>query len=343
MRSILKSAMLAAGAAALAATLAIPASADPAGNGNASDIVLVGSDTIEYLMDQGPLGTVQNLTTTPVTPGEGVGTLYNGQTPAPSRLVADYYATPAGNITVKGGAAPCANIPRPNGSSAGIAALDNATYGSCFDIARSSRGRDNAGHPGDATKLFIPFAQDELKYAKAVNSTVPDGLTKANLASIYTTAGCGGYHPLIPQAGSGTRTLFEARLGITDAQLATCVGTMQEHDPALIQNDTIALAPFSVARFTYPVSRASVITLNTTGLDEFRAVYLVVRDAGGFTVPQPLQALVGDGTAIGGGGFMCTPAVQGTGTPPAGGELQRQGFTQLDGRTPTPSQCGVAE
>ncbi|MFE4644592.1 hypothetical protein [Streptomyces sp. NPDC056730] len=221
------------GAAALGVGLLAPAaSADPA-VGEYRQLVGVGSDTTQDIGNR--LGAV-------IPDPDGVP---DGQ------LIASYNAT--GSTTIKTRATGC-TINRPNGSSAGIDALRNAVLNStgCIDFARSSRG------PADTTttKLtWIPFAKDAVTVAvrsdSALNSALD--LTTAQLRDIYTcvktTHNGVTLTPLLPQSGSGTRTFFLEKIGVTEAQVGTCVnGAVQEHDGTAL--DTAGdIAPYSVAQY----------------------------------------------------------------------------------------------
>lgn len=155
----------------------------------------------------------------------------------------------------------CANIVRPNGSSAGIDRLNaevaDTTTSDCVDFARSSRGPSTAG----TNLTFIPFGKDAVTYATDLGSTLPTNLTKAQLASIYQTctfvnAGVTQTvsKALLPQSGSGTRAYWLTSIGVTEAQIATakaagCVDdTVQEHDGTAIANGT-QIMPYSVAQW----------------------------------------------------------------------------------------------
>jgi ABC-type phosphate transport system substrate-binding protein len=326
MRStFVKGAVLAAGVTALTAALAVPALADPAQAVAATDITAVGSDTIQFVDND-------------------LATAYNAT--SPSRLFDSWDAVNPANgathdqITVK----PGHSIARPNGSSEGISTL--LTDGN-VDVARSSRGpRD-----GDQGLVFLPFAQDEVRYAlSAVTpSNGVDGLTAAQLATIYSCGNTASHakvkwsdlvpgasgqeiNAIIPQPGSGTRSFFEGSINVTDDTVkagvaAGCIAQAEEHDPAPIANDANALAPFSVARFKSKVP-AGQIALNTTGFDATREVYNVVKaDPNTGTVEASLQGLLGDG-GISSTGFVCGTA--------AASIITNNGFTTID-------NCGVAE
>jgi len=317
-----KAAALTAGVTALVAAVAAPAFADPQQAVAATDITAVGSDTIQFVDND-------------------LATAYNATSPA--RLFDSWDAvnpvTGAAHdqITIR----PGVTITRPNGSTEGIAALQQNTN---VDVARSSRGpRD-----GDQGLVFLPFAQDEVRYAlsAATPSNGVDGLTAAQLATIYSCGNTGAavkwsdlvpgasadaVQALIPHAGSGTRSFFEGAIGVNDTtvqkgEASGCITTVEEHDPAPIANNVDALAPFSVARFHSKVP-AGQIKLNTTGFDATREVYNVVRvDATTGGVPADLQPLLGDGTA--GAGYVCGSAAAST--------ITNNGFTTI-------SNCGEAE
>ncbi|MEU9750693.1 hypothetical protein [Streptomyces niveus] len=213
------------GATALAlGALAVPASADP-GTGNYRVLAGVGSDTTQDVLN-------------------GLGTAIDG-----GSLIASYNAT--GTTTVKTRAANCV-IPRPNGSSAGITALNNAIDNNtgCIDFARSSRGVANTSTT-DLT--FIPFGKDAVTFAVRGNSALPKALTTAQLKSIYTCATTSlngvALTPLLPQAGSGTRSFFLTSLGLTEATFGPCVDdTVQEHNGEAL-NSAGDIAPYSIAQY----------------------------------------------------------------------------------------------
>ncbi|MFI7291555.1 hypothetical protein ACIBRY_33660 [Streptomyces anulatus] len=166
-------------------------------------------------------------------------------------LIASYDAT--GSATIKTRAVNC-SIPRPNGSSAGITALNASIDGAtgCIDFARSSRGPAAAG----ADLTWIPFAQDKVTVAVRQDSALNNNLnlTTAQLKSIFecTTTQLNGVTltPLLPQAGSGTLSFFLGAIG--NPTVGSCVGTMQEHNGA--QLDSAGdIAPYSVSQYNAQV------------------------------------------------------------------------------------------
>jgi ABC-type phosphate transport system substrate-binding protein len=328
MRSPFKAALLVCGAAALATALVQPASADPAQAVAGTDITAVGSDTIQFADD-------------------AIATAYNATTPTPTKLYDSWDAVNPktgavhDQITIK----PGNTITRPDGSSEGITALKTIAG---VDVARSSRGPqtgdvDSKGNP----LLFLPFAEDELKYATATTTNAPQNLTTAQLVSIYTCVDTtwtqvGGtstatIHPVIPQSGSGTRSFFLSTLG--NITPGTCVSVVQENDPTAEAGNPNALGPFSVAQFTSRFQHSG-IQLNpgasNGGYDQFREVYHVVAlDPTTGTVNSLLWPLLGNGTGRTTTGYVCSTAGQAV--------VAGQGFAALDTTHFPNARCGKAE
>jgi ABC-type phosphate transport system substrate-binding protein len=236
MRSALKLAVVAGAAAALAVSVSSPAFGDPPTGvtPNANDIVGVGSDTTQFFMDQISLN-------------------YDNTATPPARALYSWDATGTSPIVTKTGAT---SIPRPDGSGAGITALVTNTI-KTVDFARSSRGR---GSSDPATVGFVAFGKDAVSVAVQNRTDAPANLTTAQLQGIYTCSitnwnQVGGNNsaiqPFLPQSGSGTRSFFEAAMGLTDAQIGPCVTQgVQENeglDPQL-QNRHVVV-PYSVAKY----------------------------------------------------------------------------------------------
>ncbi|MFI5793317.1 hypothetical protein [Streptomyces sp. NPDC051677] len=214
--------------------LAAPASADPGSTTEYRQLAGVGSDTTQYVVN-------------------GLG---DAVTNAGGKVIASWNATGSATVTTKDPATkPNCTINRPNGSSAGITALNNdITAGTgCLDFARSSRG------PADTSTsdlTFIPYAKDGVTYATDLGSSVPTNLTKAQLASIYTnctyTDASGNtvtVAPLLPQTGSGTRTFWLSAIGVSESQVGSCVTQgIQEHDGTAITAAN-QLMPYSIAQW----------------------------------------------------------------------------------------------
>ncbi|MFD7434965.1 hypothetical protein [Streptomyces sp. NPDC059861] len=181
-----------------------------------------------------------------------------------NKIVGSWNAAGSATITPKdpsvAATAHCANIARPNGSSAGIDRLIadiNNTAADCVDFARSSRGPSAQGN----LLTFIPFGKDAVTYATDLGSSLPTNLSVAQLQSIYrncTFVDAGVTKTvskaLLPQAGSGTRTYWLSSIGVTEAEItaakqAGCVDdSIQEHDGVALANGT-QIMPYSVAQW----------------------------------------------------------------------------------------------
>lgn len=287
MSSLRTSAAVLASTAAVLLT-ALPASADPSFTPDADDLVGVGSDTTQFLLND-------------------LASSYNATSPTPTRRLSSFDAANPSTgavhdtITARSGV----NITRPNGSSEGITELTKA--GSVVDFARSSRPEkssdDTASSPNT---VFIPFAVDELRWMVNTDAGVPLTLTAADLTDIYTCAitnwaDFGGANktivPLIPQTGSGTRSTLQSLVGGT---FGTCVSdqgnTVQEHSTAPVKATSGSIAPISSARFvaTTGVAKGDISDAASSGYD--RTLYNVVRGGAGDTIPAHLQAVFGNGT-----------------------------------------------
>jgi len=252
-------------AAAITAMVATPALADPPSGVTPKprDVVGVGSDTIQNVFDQFSLDYNATHTT---------GKLYSFDALNPTN------GAMGDPIQLKSGSSNC-NIPRPDGSSAGISALENTktTTGGqpCINFARSSRARAST----DPTTIsFINLAGDAVTVATQPGSNAPANLlTTAALTGIYNCTithwnqipgNTGGSNAVIsafiPQNGSGTRSFFLGALGLTSpgscvSSSATRAGaaganddTLQENEgvaPILNKNKANVIFPFSVGKW----------------------------------------------------------------------------------------------
>ena len=225
----------AAAAASVVSLAAGPALADPPSGTTpaATDIVGVGSDTVQALFNQFST----DYTATPK--------LYS------------WDATGSTPITTKTGAT---SIARPNGSGAGITALGSTTSAT-VDFARSSRG-PQTGDP--TTDDFIAYARDAVSWAAQSGGDAPANLTKADLQNIYSctytkwnqitdisgyTGSANTIKPFLPQSGSGTRSFFLSAAGITT--IGGCVNqTVEENEGTntLLANAD-SLVPYSVGHY----------------------------------------------------------------------------------------------
>jgi ABC-type phosphate transport system substrate-binding protein len=235
--------LVAVGALAVTAAtvMAAPAMADPINSHKAKvtpkayDIVSVGSESIAAISDQ--LSFNFNLTVRHHSPRHPFYYSWDG--------------VPAGNpnnitqhVTLKAG---CRNL-RPNGSSAGIAAL--TSYGKtgshpCVDFARSSRPRKSSDPAfGPSGVAFDTLWSDAVTYATTSNTNAPNNLSLNQLKEIFSCtvpatsqfaantwgallgASAKGasqaIDPILPQAGSGTLSFFAGTvLGIPTTE-PTC-------------------------------------------------------------------------------------------------------------------------
>jgi hypothetical protein len=204
----------------LAVGVAGTAMADPAAPSDTA-LVAVGSDTTQEVM--------------------------NGLAAAIPAL-ANYNATGGGTISTRTSThTPCQTMQRPNGSTAGKAALQSAvgnqiasgggwsTTGAirdgsllCVDVARSSSASFPAAPSGATSAAYrrYEFATDAVSYATFQNGTVQKKLAIFDLKRYYTangtpgTAACFNKKPLIPQTGSGTRSFWATVMGVTDTLLS---------------------------------------------------------------------------------------------------------------------------
>ncbi|MEU6340410.1 hypothetical protein ABZ883_05585 [Streptomyces sp. NPDC046977] len=254
------------GAAALGVgILAAPASADAP----IRQLAGVGSDTTQYVMNGLANGSV-------VVNAGGANYVTSwdavAQTGAADPFTTKNPATTPGCTFTRAEA---------NGSSNGIKLLnaDIANGGSvCLDFARSSRQPNDTSN---ADLTWIPFAKDAVTWATDLGSTIGSetpgnsnnpSLTTAQLKEIYTTCKYTwtdnatppvvhthtDVRPLLPQAGSGTRTYFLTSIGVTEAQVTAakastdCAGkyndNIQEHDGTAITNLN-QIMPYSVAQW----------------------------------------------------------------------------------------------
>jgi len=313
MKKIIRGGCLAAvTVAVLAAPTVTPAQADPAFTPDANDIVGVGSDTTEFVMQK-------------------LAVAFNTAKIGGTRRMASWNATGSATIVPRAGAP---SITRPNGSSAGIAEL---RANNNISFARSSRGPNATGDTGTA---FFPYATDKLGYVFAKpTSNVKRNLAAAGLKDIYTCVKtnwsqfnrpAGHIHARVPQPGSGTRTFFLASIGVTEAQLqasiaqpdAVCdVSETQEHDPNAVIGDVNAISPFSFARFKTlsAATKTQIGYANKAPFNVTRNVYNVIRTADAGTL----------GPFFDNSSWLCTSVK-------AGAVITAQGFTRLGA-----AQCGV--
>jgi ABC-type phosphate transport system substrate-binding protein len=214
-----------------------------------TDVVGVGADTDQSLVDQ-------------------FGHDYNAAHAGASSLLYSWDATNPNtgaigdSIQTK---AKCAKIPRPDGASAGITAMDANAKSSdgkvfCIDFARSARGRASTDPPkAKGGIVFVELAKDAITYATQTTTNAPTNLTTSQLAAIYNCVDTnwsqvGGksapIHPFLPNPGtSGLAKSFLTIIGVTSP--GSCVNeSIQQNegiDPLL--KDADAIVPYSIAKF----------------------------------------------------------------------------------------------
>jgi ABC-type phosphate transport system substrate-binding protein len=143
-------------------------------------------------------------------------------------------------VVLRAGLSP---VQRPNGSGAGYNLLkadtDGAGHGTgLVDFARASSARG-------VNALFdsLQIGNDPLGMLTSSTTNATNGLSIAQLKNIYTCtvtnwnqvgSGAGTIVPLMPQIGSGTRSFFEGQIGITDSTVGSCVQNVEENDPEAI-------------------------------------------------------------------------------------------------------------
>ncbi|MFC7262605.1 Ig-like domain repeat protein [Streptomyces lutosisoli] len=246
-RTRLTAAMVAAAVVSGTLVLASPASADPTPAGTFRQLVGVGSDTTQDVLNAlaGDEVNGKSYATTAVKAGDAGLASYDAIEPVTGSTTS--------NIQTRTGGP---SFLRPNGSGKGRLALSMSLTGDKFpdssgvsikgqvDFARSSSGPSTSG----TAFTYIPFARDAV--GVAVRGSALNTLTVDQLHDIYsgslTEVNGQTVHPQIPQSGSGTRKFFLAAIGLTDATLSPNVPAVQENqaNDALTQDG--ALVPFSV-------------------------------------------------------------------------------------------------
>ena len=275
--------------------------------GATTDLIGVGSDTTQGVV-------------------KVVADAFNATTPAAK--IVSYAATGGGTLDLPD----ASSINRPVGSGAGKNLLHAGTNNANIDFARSSSAQ-SAGETADGLQSF-PFAVDTLIMVKSGNvaSHAPANLTIAQILDIYkgtvtnwsqVGGSAGVIKPLIPQSGSGTLSFFTAQLTAANGGVAPVfagsVVSVTEHDPAPIQGDADAIAPFSLAKKSTLANPAVVTT--ESGFQADRAVYNVVRGVDVATA----NVLAAFGT----NGYFCSATAKPL--------IEAQGFRQLF----PPSKGGV--
>ena len=249
--------------------------ADPASTPPDASIVAVGSDTLTPLYDQ-------------------FSADYNAT--SPTLPLYSFDATGTSPIQPKQDSA-CADITRPNGSSAGISAVSTSpsftdsggVSGNCMDIARASR-QLVATDPVNMAQDVI--AQDLITYstttAEGATSNVPSNLTFLDLKAIFncnaslisssfpdapvTENEIGGVGTdtvvaVIPQSGSGTRSSWATDLGFSNSNPPSCVvnGTFQGTGIEENEGTNAIFTSSEAPDIVFPYSAGDYVCFNDTG------------------------------------------------------------------------------
>jgi ABC-type phosphate transport system substrate-binding protein len=254
-----------------------------------------------------PVALVGSETTTPVM--NAVANDATALSVGTTRQVASFNATGTATINTHASLPACSAIARPNGSSAGRAALLaslNAANG-CIQAARSSSLDLAAANPN---LVYVPFAEESISYAISNTSSLPKSLTLAQLQGYFRCTNPGTYKAMLPQSGSGTRSYWIQQMytgGTLPSPVPTCVqnGTdeggalIEEHNGSQVNNTEIV--PFSVAQWSSQTS--GVIGSDVRGATRLGQVNLTNPFAENFALQRtvynviPQSALTGTDAA----------------------------------------------
>lgn len=267
------------------------------------DVVGVGSDTLQYLVDfaadgdqlgdggYNGLGNKFKLVNFDATAdgnarlaygsngvGSGQCTPGTGGTAGTGNQTASHTDTPCTlnpTIVIRAGVAP---VQRPNGSGAGAKALAaDTSHLITFTRASACQGPTCSSGPGPLSNAFdsIQVGSDPLAMLTA-STTHAVPLSQQQLNLIYsctdtTWTQVGGTStdtiiPIIPQVGSGTRSTFLSAIG--SPTLGSCVKTGEENDPTAIaaqSNSADAIEPMSGGRLNLFLGLLSNGTANGAG------------------------------------------------------------------------------
>jgi ABC-type phosphate transport system substrate-binding protein len=213
------------------------------------DVVGVGADTDEFLLDQFSHDYNASHSTS-------AHLLYSWDATNPSTgAVGDSIKTKSG----------CSTIPRPDGSSAGITAFTaNAKTGDgkdfCIDYARSARGRSSSDPPkAPGGIVFVELAKDAISYATQSTTNAPGNLTTAQLANIYNCVDTnwsqvGGksapIHAFLPNPSeSGMAKSFLTMIGVTTPGSCVNQAVQQNEGVNPLLKDADAIVPYSIAKY----------------------------------------------------------------------------------------------
>ena len=193
----------------------------------------------------------------------------------------------------------------------GTASITAANSIGQVDFARSSSGPATGDTRNDGVLAYIPFARDAVSVAvdpasplkvvpfvlgssATAGSDVPSlyNVYRGDVKFAYVSGAAGSYsyvgvgataaaapagstayaiQPLLPKAGSGTRSFFIGKIGLTEPIISgQPAGTIkstygagldvQEHDGSAISGDLTAIAPFSIAQWVAQANGVEGVT-----------------------------------------------------------------------------------
>jgi len=215
-----------------------------------TDVVGVGSDTIEFLLDQFSFD---------YNKAHKTGThLYSWDALNPKT------GAMGDPIKEKSG---CSATPRPDGSSAGITALATSPKTSdrkrfCVDFARSSRPRNTSSDPPKSKGgiVFVTIGKDAVSYATNSTTNAPSNLTTAQLNAIYSCTDTnwnqvggksGAIDAQLPQTSSGTRAFFLNAIGLGVSGPGGCVNSTAEENEGVdsVLKGPNVIFPYSIGKY----------------------------------------------------------------------------------------------
>ena len=302
------------GVAFTGTSLAIPASADPV----AETYAIVGSDTLEDVVNAivsgNTLGSVRSKTqgstmgsfdatgSPCITTKTGLERMArpNGSTDGVAALSRSIDGTVFKSAYV--GATCDRNTTAPN---LPTTAGNLTTILDYVDLARSSSTPSGsklysgtAGTYTTPTLAYIPFGRDAFAYAYHSASTatgIGGGFTSAQMKAFYecTTRTFGGQTitPVIPQAGSGTRSAWLTAIGSSETGLLTvseaggCVVEGQEHDGRTLTGAN-SIMPMSASRWVAMENGLSVQKKGSAVLGSLVSGQEPVTVVNGVTIPN---------------------------------------------------------
>jgi hypothetical protein len=294
------------------ATWGTPAHADPNGAPTYRTLAGTGANVTSHVMD--------GLSDVVV---DGTGT----------KLIASYDATGSAQVTTQDPATHTGcTINRPYNAGTGIDALNaslaanNGAGDGCLQFARAS-SNSAANYPGK-NLTYIPFASDAVAYAVRADSSISRKLSLATLKTIYNCGGGSAFLPVLPAYGSGTRSTWLKKLGITDSATLTsdgvhgCISEVDSTGAPLVEStgnqlvDPRQIVPYSISEYLAQVNGVvpdihgtAVLgqidgippTLVNTGSTVSRDVYNVVPTStvvGAATDPTYVSVFVGPNSLI---------------------------------------------